>query len=291
MDKVDETFRSIHLVGQCMADADRAQAFERAIREVVRPGMSVLDIGTGSGLLAMMAARAGAGHVLAIERDPVIADVARRNIEENGFHRQVHVINGDASQWRLPMNPRPFDVAIIDLFTTGIIDQDQVAASNNLHRTQLINADTVCIPQRFDTHVQMGFMDFSICGFEMKMVRHLWEPFPHCRFYEAITERGLLRSESFASFIQPLVDVTVDLGVEGPGQINCVALTSETFLSPSVRVWDSLAMNAPVLLPVEPFRVETGDVVKLRLRYTYGSGFESLNLSVLSVQKRLKNVG
>jgi predicted RNA methylase len=228
---------------------------------------------------------------LAVELDPLVADAARRNIEENGLQGQVRVVNGDANCWRLPMNVRAYDVVIMELLTTGMIDEDQVAASNNLHKTKLVNEDTIFVPSRLDTHVQMGFMDFSICGFEMKMVRHLWEPFPHCRFYEPITERGLLRSESFATVIQPTVDVAVELVAEEAGQINCVSLTSETFLSPSVRVWDSLAMNAPVVIPVDPFRISSGDVVKLRIRYTYGAGFGSLNLSVLSVQKRLKNVG
>ncbi len=49
-----------------------------------RPGASVLDVGTGSGLLAIAAAKLGAGRVAANDNDPVAVTVARENAERNG---------------------------------------------------------------------------------------------------------------------------------------------------------------------------------------------------------------
>ena len=49
-----------------------------------RPGASVLDVGTGSGLLAIAAAKLGAGRVAANDNDPVAVVVARENAERNG---------------------------------------------------------------------------------------------------------------------------------------------------------------------------------------------------------------
>ena len=49
-----------------------------------RPGASVLDVGTGSGLLAIAAHKLGAGRVRANDNDPVAVEVARDNAARNG---------------------------------------------------------------------------------------------------------------------------------------------------------------------------------------------------------------
>lgn len=56
----------------------------RWLERLVRPGDRVLDVGTGSGILAIAAARLGAGQVVALDIDPVAVNVARENAERNG---------------------------------------------------------------------------------------------------------------------------------------------------------------------------------------------------------------
>jgi len=64
------------------------------LEEHLRPGDALADIGTGSGILAIAAARLGAGSVFAVDHDPVAVEVARANAAANGVGDRVTVIRG-----------------------------------------------------------------------------------------------------------------------------------------------------------------------------------------------------
>lgn len=66
-----------------------------AIEEMLEPGGMLLDVGTGSGVLAIAAAKLGAGRVDAIEIDAEAAGIARANVRRNRVTRKVNVIEGD----------------------------------------------------------------------------------------------------------------------------------------------------------------------------------------------------
>ncbi len=62
-----------------------------AIDRYAGPGSVVIDLGTGSGILAIAAARLGARHVLAIDNDPLAVTVARANVRRNRVGRRISV--------------------------------------------------------------------------------------------------------------------------------------------------------------------------------------------------------
>lgn len=79
------------------------------------PGMSVLDLGTGTGILAIAAARLGAGSVLALDTDPVAVSAAKENIRLNGVKDIVRVKKGTLS-FSLPEYLRGhFDLAVANI--------------------------------------------------------------------------------------------------------------------------------------------------------------------------------
>ena len=67
----------------------------RALEDLVQPGMTVFDVGTGSGVLAIVAAKLGAKSVEAVDFDPVAVRVARENVRQNGAEDVVHTERSD----------------------------------------------------------------------------------------------------------------------------------------------------------------------------------------------------
>ncbi|AFK56531.1 50S ribosomal protein L11 methyltransferase [Tistrella mobilis] len=73
-------------------DQRRNDLYEAALKRLVRPGSHVLEIGTGTGILSMMAARAGAERVTTCEMNPSVAEAATRIIAKNGYADRVTVV-------------------------------------------------------------------------------------------------------------------------------------------------------------------------------------------------------
>jgi tetratricopeptide (TPR) repeat protein len=75
-----------------MNEQNRNQAYFDALKAVINPQSTVFEIGTGSGLLAMMAAKLGAKQVTTCETVPLIAETAQEIIADNKFEKTVKVI-------------------------------------------------------------------------------------------------------------------------------------------------------------------------------------------------------
>jgi protein arginine N-methyltransferase 1 len=82
---------SLFAYDRMATDGPRMDAFARALQQVIRPGATVLDIGTGTGVCALLACRFGAGRVIAVEPD-VSIEVARENAARNGLSDRVEFI-------------------------------------------------------------------------------------------------------------------------------------------------------------------------------------------------------
>ena len=95
-----------------LSDRLRNSRYREAIQAVVQPGDVVVDLGTGLGLLAMMAAQAGAAHVYAVDVRPHVIPIAERVIAANSLENKITLIQGDATEITLP---GPVDVIVNEL--------------------------------------------------------------------------------------------------------------------------------------------------------------------------------
>jgi protein arginine N-methyltransferase 1 len=108
---------------QLLADRKRIDALTRAIAAIVTPGDVVLDVASGTGILGLLACRAGASRVYCIEQSGII-EVARELARANGFADRMHFVMAHSSWAEVPES---VDVIVCDQighfgFEAGIVE-------------------------------------------------------------------------------------------------------------------------------------------------------------------------
>ena len=134
---------SIANYGSMIRDATRMSAYVEALRQAVTPGCVVLDIGTGTGIFALLACQFGAGKVYALESDDVIS-VARESAAANGYAERIECIQQLSTQVRLPERA---DVIVADLHGWLPLYHNSIPSLIDA-RQRLLAPDGVLIPQQ-----------------------------------------------------------------------------------------------------------------------------------------------
>jgi len=164
-----------------LADVKRNGAYEKAINKVITPDSTVLDIGTGSGLLAMMAARAGAKHVTACEACRSIANSAKKIVSQNGLDEKIKVINKSSKSLKLgeDMDSRA-NVLVSEILDTGLLGEHVLPTYRHAIE-HLVTDNAIIIPASAKiicTLVELpkltkSFPIKEVCGFNLSEFNEL----------------------------------------------------------------------------------------------------------------------
>ncbi len=124
----------------------RNETYARALRHFVKPGMIVYEIGTGTGILAMLAAQAGAKHVYTCEIRKDVAEAAKQIINCNGYSDRITVINKDALTVRLGEDiPERADIFVAEIVDNTLLGE-QVLPLTDCARERILKPDAILLP-------------------------------------------------------------------------------------------------------------------------------------------------
>ncbi len=127
------------------ADHVRIAAYRRALAQVVRPGNVVVDLGSGTGILGLLACEAGAARVYCIDESEML-EVARNTTQKSAFHDRFQFFAGHSTEVVLPERA---DVVVLDQVASFGVGAGMLAVCADA-RQRLLKPTGHLLPDRLE---------------------------------------------------------------------------------------------------------------------------------------------
>jgi len=257
-------------------NTQRNAAFKAAF-ERLAAGKTVLDVGTGSGILAIYAARAGAKQVIAVEKDKAMAKIAQANFERNGLNNRIKLIVADAFDLRRS-DLQHVDMLVGEMLSTWCVIESQVQVFKHLIN---ITGASVTMPRRVINYAEGVHAVFGDAE-RLVVIPTTYFEFEATRpKAEKMTIRRKASEIILSSDAEFDPVISISLRVLRTGVINAMRLTSITEVCEGITFnpRDDTMPRMIVPLPRE-IAVTAGQMVNLTIRYTYAAGWDKFIIDV-----------
>ncbi len=282
-------------------DRVRTASFLAGIQEVVRPGDVVVDIGTGTGILAIGAARAGAGHVYAIEASS-ISGVASAVFQTSGLADRITIIHGWSTQISLPQRA---DVLVSEMIGNDPLGEQVLEITVDALK-RLVKPEARLVPSQVkvfglpvtlpeDELMKRAVTDETLRNWKSwygidfsplaDMTRASSQPLfsvrpQSARDWQTLSEPVLLAKVDFKAFEHLVVDNTITVTAKAAGQLNGLLIYFRLVLGPTTRLSTHPAQahadnhwRSPVWYVVDALSLQPGDQFSVNYQYgLHGSG-------------------
>jgi protein arginine N-methyltransferase 1 len=274
-------------------DRARTEAFLAAIAATVRPGDVVVDVGTGSGVLAVAAARAGARRVYAVESS-AIATAAAAVFAANGVADRVTLVEGWSTRVDLPERA---DVLVSETLGNDPLAEEIVETMRDARRRFLregartipSRVRIVAVPASFDPAVRVRLeftepalarwrasygIDFTPLAAVRRDPCHPILLDPGREPWTPLAEPTMLGEVDFASKDDVAVYARAEVALDRAGRVDGVVVFFDAVLGPEVvlstrpdRASRGNHWRAPAWMLAEPFDAVAG--ARVAVRYAY----------------------
>jgi predicted RNA methylase len=257
---------SILHAASLLSQRSRLSKFEQALQRVVTEDSYVVDLGTGTGILAMMAARAGAKKVTAVEINRISVEYAKEAIKKNGLDDVIEVVRCHYGNFK-PRNKA--DIVTCEMLSSTMLVEPQVPASQWAVEN-ILKEQGILLPQSATVYVApvecaSVWERFNTAGFEFPRV-------PQTMDRDASQDLAVLAVLEEFDFFLHQDEWNVDKGLEfmilNDGTVHGLVGMFEAQLVDDIKLtmedgWRDL------LLPLkEPVSVSQGDSLTFNVFYS-----------------------
>ena len=249
-------------ISLCLHDVPRTRMWKEAIEDSVSPGDVVVDAGSGTGILGVFAAMAGARKVYCVELHPRFIPLIEHLAEQNGVADVITVIHADATTVDIP---EPVDVLICELLCTGQFFEPEVQVVNHLR--QYLREEGTIIPRRIRSYVRLLDAQEMLYGVRIdcdsrSVVLDSDEPVSTRVRYDTIDFSGPAPLQ---------VDTTATVTARKSRVADAVLIEGEADLTDHITtVTTKFLYNPEVIFLKQERMIEAGTDYSVRIRYPYG---------------------
>ena len=264
-----------------LQDEDRVNAFGRAIEMLVRPGMNVVELGAGTGILSSFAARRGA-RVTCVERNPQLVDTADRLIRSNGLQASVRIVRADATRF---VPDTAVDVVICEMLHVGLLRERQasvIAAFKRNYQQRFPELPLpVFIPEATVLMIQLVEQSFDFAGYEAPVAMFQSPTSIQPRTIE-LSELRPYANFGYAHDIPQRFSMDQTLTSHQDGYLNAVRLMTQNVLAIDEVNEEAITWaNQHLVLPLKkPLEVAAEQSVQIRFQYVEGADVEDFEASL-----------
>jgi len=273
-------FIPVHYHHNMLMDANRMGAFRAAIAHAVRPGMKVLELGGGTGVLSFFAAQQ-ADKVYCVEFNPDLVRESRRFLAQNPNGHKVEVIHADAFDY-LP--PEPVDVVICEMIHVAMLREKQVEVIEAFKQRYLARFGgplPIFMPEAVVMAVQPLQQDYEFHGYYAPIVQFQETTAAYPGTLE-LAQPAVYSVLDFAEPVDKLITWQGSFTVEQDGKLNAMRFVTKNVLSVVQERNDTIDwLNHYMTLPLaRPLDVVAGDVVNVSFQYRAGASIPTLQAAL-----------
>lgn len=259
-----------------LQDDNRVGAFWQAIQFLVRPGMNVVELGGGTGILSSFAARLGA-RVTYVERNPELVIVADRFLNSNGLGANVNLVQCDALCF---VPEEPVDIVICEMLHVGLLREKQAHVIDTFkanYRTRFPELMPQFIPEVTMLMAQLVYQSFDFHGFEAPLPMFQAPVMGQARTAE-LSKFQTYANIDYREHIPHHFEQSVEFDVCEFGLVNAIRFATQNILAVNLAEQRAITWaNQCLVLPLDqPLEVQVADKVQVSMAYNAGGSVESL---------------